>query len=64
VVLTTYPYLAPKLRKEYRPKGGVEVSLLPLWAFLFCFKVNISFTFTLYYTVILLLYFEMRTQTC
>jgi hypothetical protein len=39
VALTTHPHLAPRLKKEY------SLTLLPLWAFVACSRVNFTFTF-------------------
>jgi len=39
VALTTHANLVPRLRR-------VELYLFPLWAFVACSRVNVTFTFT------------------
>jgi len=38
--MTTHPYLEPRLKKEY------SYTSTPPWAFVICFRVNFTFTFT------------------
>jgi len=45
--LTIHPHLAPRLRKS------IAIHLLPLWAFMACYRVNFAFDLYLYLDLLL-----------